>query len=93
MNIPKELIGEKVHHRILKYGSIVDCTDLCILVRFDNEVCDQKPHKFPFPDIMLDERNLMTTDSKVINDFLTINRANHNSIYLLFRPPFTFLAF
>lgn len=80
MNIPKELIGEKVHHRILKYGSIVDCTDLCILVRFDNEVCDQKPHKFPFPDIMLDERNLMTTDSKVINDFLTINRANHTCL-------------
>lgn len=80
MNIPKELIGEKVYHKILKYGSIIDCTNLCILVRFDNEVCNQKLHKFPFPDIMFDERNLMTTNSKVINNFLATNKANHTCL-------------
>lgn len=80
MNIPKKFIGEKIYHKTLKFGSIIDCTDLYILVRFDNETCEQIPHKFQFPDIMFDNRNLITTESKVILDFLAMIKTNHTCL-------------
>lgn len=80
MNIPKEFIGEKIYHKTLEFGSIVDYTNLYILVRFDNETCEQIPHKFKFPDIMFDDRKLITTESKVILDFLATIKTNHTCL-------------
>lgn len=80
MNIPKEFIGEKIYHRIRKFGSIVGCTDLYVLIRFDNETCEQIPHKFQFPEIMFDERKLITTESKVILDFLATIKTDHTCL-------------
>lgn len=77
VSIPKELIGEKVYHKTLKHGIIVDCLDSYILVKFDNESSKQEPHRFQFPNIMFNEQKLMTTDSSIVNDYISTYRANH----------------
>lgn len=65
----KNFVNEKVSHKSLGQGTIVELNDDHIRIRFNSDDND-KIRTFPFPEIFNNKKKLMTTASKVILDYI-----------------------
>ena len=75
----KSVLGAVVVHKSgdLGRGIVVACDKDYISIRFDLDAPYCKPHKFPFPDIFIDKRQLISTDDDMLKSVIRSTQSKY----------------